>query len=81
MAFNMVILKRIGENSAATYSIINYTLTVISMIIVGISQGMQPLLSFHHRAGEEDKIQYYYSLSIKSVLVAAFANYFIFLLF
>ena len=77
----MVILKRIGENGAATYSIINYTLTVISMIIVGISQGMQPLLSFHHGDGEEDKIKYYYSLSIKSVLVAAFANYFIFLLF
>ncbi|WP_411170683.1 MATE family efflux transporter [Clostridium sp. MB05] len=81
MAFNMVILKRIGENGAATYSIINYILTVINMIIVGISQGMQPLLSFYHGAGEEEKVKYYYSLAIKSALVAAFVNYFIFLIF
>lgn len=81
MAFNMVILKRIGENGAATYSIINYILTIINMIILGIAQGLQPLLSFYHGAKEEDKVKYYYSLAIKSVLVAALANYLIFLLF
>ena len=51
------------------------------MIFVGIAQGMQPLLSFYYGAKEEDKVKYYYSLSIKSVLAAAFVNYFVFLLF
>ncbi|WP_123053390.1 MATE family efflux transporter [Clostridium sp. JN-1] len=81
MSFNMVILKRIGESGAAAYSIINYTLTVIAAIFVGIAQGMQPLLSFYHGAKEKDKVKYYYSLAIKSVLAAAFVNYFIFFLF
>lgn len=81
MSFNMVILKRIGESGAAAYSIMNYITTVINMIILGIAQGMQPLLSFYHGAKEDDKVKYYYSLALKSVLVAAVVNYFIFLLF
>lgn len=81
MSFNMVILKRIGESGTAVYSIINYSITVINMIILGIAQGMQPLLSFHYGAKEEGKVRYYYSLALKSVLIASFVNYLIFFLF
>ncbi|MBZ9633910.1 MATE family efflux transporter [Clostridium sp. FP1] len=81
MSFNIVILKRIGGGGAATYSIINYTITVVTMIILGIAQGMQPLLSFHYAAKDKKKVKYYYSLALNSALIAAFVNFFIVFLF
>ncbi|WP_460278823.1 MATE family efflux transporter [Clostridium sp. CTA-5] len=81
ISFNLVILNRIGEEGVATYSIINYIITVISMITFGIAQGMQPLLSFYYGAKEESKVKYYYSLAFKSVIIATIVNYIIFILF
>ncbi|MBU5438092.1 MATE family efflux transporter [Tissierella sp. MSJ-40] len=75
MAFNMVILKEIGESGVAVYSIISYAITVLNMVLGGIAQGVQPLLSFYYGAKEEEKIKYYYLLSLKSGLISAVVNF------
>ena len=45
--FNHAILKYIGENGIVTYTIITYVYNLIMMTFTGISQGMQPLVSFY----------------------------------
>lgn len=77
MSFNLALLKHLGANGVASYSIMNYLITVINMIVLGIAQGMQPLVSFHYGSREEDKIKYYYKLAIKSGLVMTCVNYII----
>ena len=50
--FNHVILRCIGDDGLVSYSIIAYTNTLIVNTMLGISQGSQPLVSYHY--GRED---------------------------
>lgn len=51
--FNRVILAVLGEDALVTYTIISYVNTLVLMTMIGISQGVQPLASFHLGAGEK----------------------------
>ena len=46
--FNHVILRCIGDDGLVSYSIIAYTNTLIVNTMLGISQGSQPLMSYHY---------------------------------
>ena len=50
LMFNHAILRYIGEQGVVSYTIIAYVNMVMSM--AGISQGIQPLISFYH--GKQD---------------------------
>lgn len=50
--FNRTVLKWIGTDGVVTYTIIAYVNTIIINIMMGISQGAQPLLSYFH--GKKD---------------------------
>lgn len=52
--FNRVILAVLGEDGVVSYTIISYVNTLVLMAMIGSSQGLQPLVAFHHGAGEED---------------------------
>lgn len=52
--FNQVILSTIGEFALVSYTVISYINTFVLMTMTGTSQGLQPLLSFHHGRGEHD---------------------------
>ena len=45
--FNHAILKHIGDNGVVTYTVITYIYNIVMMTFTGISQGMQPLVSFY----------------------------------
>ena len=45
ITFNQVIIRLIGENGIVAYSIISYINGLVLMTMLGISQGMQPLVS------------------------------------
>ena len=45
--FNQTILSVIGENGIVTYTIISYVNLLVIMTMIGITQGMQPLVSFY----------------------------------
>lgn len=46
--FNRTILWRIGKDGLVSYTVIAYVNTLVVMTMVGVSQGMQPLVSYHY---------------------------------
>ena len=50
--FNRTVLKCIGTDGVVTYTVIAYVTTIVINLMVGISQGSQPLVSYHY--GKED---------------------------
>ena len=46
--FNRVILRCLGDNGLVSYTIIAYVNTLIINTMLGISQGSQPLVSYHY---------------------------------
>ena len=50
--FNRTVLRCIGTDGVVTYTVIAYVTTIIINLMVGISQGSQPLVSYHY--GRED---------------------------
>lgn len=72
--FNHAILRYIGDNGIVTYTIITYIYNIVMMTFTGISQGMQPLVSFH-RGKKEPKtcalfLKYAYVSTFFSSIVA-----------
>ena len=54
--FNRVILRCLGDDGLVCYTIIAYVNTLIVNTMLGISQGSQPLVSYHY--GKEDAAGY-----------------------
>ena len=54
--FNRVILRCLGDDGLVCYTIIAYVNTLIVNTMLGISQGSQPLISYHY--GKEDATGY-----------------------
>ena len=50
--FNRTVLRCIGTDGVVTYTVIAYVTTIIINLMVGVSQGAQPLVSFHYGKGE-----------------------------
>lgn len=67
--FNHTILKVIGESGIVTYTIITYANLLVLMTMIGIAQGMQPLVSYYFGKGDSLTYNYFFKLSIKMVIV------------
>ena len=52
--FNHTILRCIGQDGLVSYTIIAYTNTLIINIMLGVSQGTQPLVSYQYGKGERN---------------------------
>ena len=53
--FNRVVLALMGNDGIISYTIIGYVNTLVVMCMVGVSQGTQPLVSYHRGKGDEGK--------------------------
>lgn len=51
-AYNFVIMRRIGVDGVAAFTIVGYVSYVFSMVVVGFGQGVSPLVSFCFGAKE-----------------------------
>ena len=67
--FNHAILKHIGDNGVVTYTVITYIYNIVMMTFTGISQGMQPLVSFYRGRREENTCR----LFLRYTLYSTFA--------
>lgn len=79
--FNLVIMREIGKVGVSAFSIINYFNTVVFAILLGVSQGIQPIISYSLGAGEKYVIKGIFYLAIKTVFIfgiLAFTAMFIF---
>ncbi|MGJ0707904.1 MATE family efflux transporter [[Clostridium] innocuum] len=67
--FNHAIIKHIGDNGVVTYTVITYIYNIVMMTFTGISQGMQPLVSFYRGRREENTCR----LFLRYALYSTFA--------
>ena len=72
LVHNLVLIKVVGEIGVSVYAIINYITTNIYLVLLGVTLGAQPLISYSFGANEDDKILIYYKLAnITSLIIAA----------
>ena len=50
MAFNINIIAVIGSDGISAFSVISYISTLVTMTMIGFSQGLQPIISFNYGA-------------------------------
>lgn len=67
--FNRTILRCIGTNGIVAYTVTAYVNTLIVNLMVGISQGAQPLTSFHYGKGEHSACKTLLKYSLRTVCV------------
>lgn len=65
--FNQTILKVIGEQGIVTYTIISYANLLVLMTMIGIAQGMQPLVSFYFGKEDIQTCNYFFKLAATMV--------------
>lgn len=70
-AFNLAIIRVLGPDKVTSYTVISYVNTLVLMTMTGTSQGIQPLASYYHGAG--DRAAIHTVLRYGLTAVAAFA--------
>ena len=60
---NFVIIRILGEQGVAAYGIIGYVALIVLTLYLGISQGIQPLISAAYGAGKERELKFYTKVS------------------
>ena len=71
LLFNRTVLRCIGQDGVVSYTVIAYVNTVVINLMVGISQGSQPLVSFHYGKGEHDQCQKLLRYGLTTVCIIA----------
>lgn len=69
--FNHMILSIIGNKGIVSYTVISYVNTLALNSMAGISQGAQPLVSFHYGAGEQKKYWKLFRYSFTAACISA----------
>ncbi|MEF9990876.1 MAG: MATE family efflux transporter [Romboutsia sp.] len=81
LIYNIVLTKIVGEVGISAYSIVNYITTNIYMIVLGVTFGAQPLISYNFGAGKSKNMIDVYNISIKFTLLISFVFCLICLIF
>ena len=66
---NLALVNYGGESSLSSFAIINYITTNIYMVLLGLSFGVQPLLSYNYGAKKSDKMLNFYSITMKTAFI------------
>lgn len=69
--FNRSIMKYIGVQGVVSFTIITYVYNCIMMTFTGISQGMQPLVSFYYGRKDMNLCQLYFQYAIRGVIIVS----------
>lgn len=68
LAFNIYIMKFIGNEGVSAFSIIGYISTLVTMTMIGFSQGIQPIISFNYGAKNYKRVFNILKLSLFIIL-------------
>lgn len=69
--YNLTIIKYIGDLGVTAYGVVNYITNLSYMALFGVSQAIQPLISYHYGSGEFEKCKGYFKLgSIFSLVIS-----------
>lgn len=69
--FNRTVLRCIGTDGVVTYTVIAYITTIIINLMVGVSQGMQPLVSYHYGKDERAACRTLLRYAVTTVCILA----------
>lgn len=69
---NIFITVFVGEMGLSVYAVINYITTNIYLILLGVTLGAQPLMSYNFGAKNAEKIINIYDLAIKTTYIISF---------
>lgn len=75
MAFNINIMRMIGEKGVSAFGIIGYISTLVTMTMIGFSQGLQPIISYNYGAEKYDRIKKILKIGIGAVAVLGISFY------
>ncbi len=67
--FNNALIRISGDEGVVVYTVISYVSQLILMTMVGLNQGMQPLVSFYYGRGENDIRRYLFKASMKAAII------------
>lgn len=70
--FNQVILSILGDVGTISYTVLSYLNLFVLMTMIGISQGMQPLVSFYHGRGEKKTVSLFFRLAMLTGMGTSF---------
>jgi len=73
--FNKVVFKAVGENGLITYGVISYVKQLVFMTVVGIGQGIQPLISFYHGRRDDRAVNYLLYLGAATVSLVGLLSF------
>lgn len=62
---NLCFVNMLGEEGVAAFSVASFCLPIIFMIGNSIAQSAQPILSFNHGNGQEERVHKTYALELK----------------
>lgn len=68
---NIALSNFMGETGIATYSIINYITTNIYMVLLGLTFGAQPLISYNFGRKDSKKMLKFYNINCKCSLIVS----------
>ncbi|MBS4534036.1 MATE family efflux transporter [Clostridium sp. D2Q-14] len=68
-SFNLVLMARVGAGGVSYYSIVMYICSMFNMVLIGLMQGAQPIMSFNHGGGNMITVKVLRSLAIKTAII------------
>lgn len=69
-SYNLAVVHAVGTLGVSAYAIVNYVCAVINMIVIGIAQGVQPIMSFYHGKGDKKTFSHVYRLGVRTNIIA-----------
>ncbi len=67
LLFNLTLMKYIGEDGVAAFTIINYIYLVGVLIFIGISDGIIPIISYNYGAKQYDRCRETYRFTARCI--------------
>lgn len=69
--FNHVIVRFLGNDGLVIFTVIAYVFQLILMTMIGINQGMQPLVSFYYGKKEKSNYQYIFKIALTTATICS----------
>ncbi len=68
-SFNLAIIRTVGTLGVTAYSIVGYVCAVVNMVLIGVTHGAQPLMSFSHGQGDKKAFFHAYRLGVRTNII------------
>lgn len=79
--YNLIVIRYLGNMGVSAFSVVCYLLTLVFSIFIGVSDGIQPLISRSVGEGKKELEQYFFRKGIVINFLLAFSLYALLVLF